>query len=293
MTGTATYLPSPKFRTTSRLAQWVRRMKPTSRLAPESELCFFRSKEKPSVISGNLCKYSEYVGEVSQELEAVLEQGELFSYSVIVARRLKWPRDSVMERLTPSELVRLSSYRGQRLSAPFESRIVEPMDVVSYFESMGEIVPEMEDLILGCPNACMRYTKFLTQKSKPIEEKVLRKMVGHDRHFLELCTRLNGRLPDYLLESITDPEVALQYAVRHLKGRLPEHVEDVLATSARCAVRYAFEVIRAYSDPTLPEKLHQAVILHSCGDPNNHEIKRYTHEVARFSKKTDDGRIQG
>lgn len=288
---TTTFVAAPRFRTTTRLAQWVRRIKPTSRLSPESEACFFRSKETPNKISSNLCRYSEQVGELSSELEGLFVQNEILPYAMVVARHLKWPRDAIMSQLTPGELIRLAQYRKKRLPSLFESRIVEPKDAVTYCESLGLVIPEMEEFVVGCADACMRYIKFLNNKSVAIEERFLQRMVGHDRHFLELCNRLGGRLPDYLVDSIKDPEVALQYAVRHLKGRLPLHVEEVLETSPRCAVRYAFEIIRGYADPTLPERLHQAVILHSCSDPNNPEIKRYTQEIQRFSKKTDDGRI--
>lgn len=52
----------PRFRSTSRLATWRRRNNFPGRLPPESEACFFKSKESASLKGKNLICYANYSG---------------------------------------------------------------------------------------------------------------------------------------------------------------------------------------------------------------------------------------
>jgi len=120
---------------------------------------------------------------------------------------------------------------------------------------------------------------------KEVPDRFMRALVGHDRHFLRLARALGGRIPSYLEESMTDPNVALNYARNHVRGRLPESVEgSVFFPHPRMAAKYAFEIIRGFSNPCLPDALHSSVVLsvEASGDP---EVRRYIAEVERFSEK--------
>lgn len=96
---------------------------------------------------------------------------------------------------------------------------------------------------------------------------------------------LGGLLPKYLEDTITTPRVALWYASKILKGRLPSHLEEVLLGDADCAAGYAFDVVRAYSSPRLPDVLHNSILMRSYSDPNNQLIRQYVAEVERTSKE--------
>lgn len=277
-------LQAPRFRTTSRLILWARRNRPAGRLPVESERCFFRTKEAPERVSANLVRYASMVGDVGEELESLVLVGDVYGYGVELARRGVAVRESVLERMDEGELARFASYlNGRRLSERFERRIVTPGVAQHYCEVVGGATPYLESLILQDVECCMRHIKFLLNRGESPDERFLRMLAGHDRYFIELCGRIGGRLPDYLLDTVKDPDVALQYAARFLKGRLPAHLESVFMDSPRHAVRYAFDVVRAFSSPRLPDFLHNAVVLSVNADVS--EVRRYVTEVERTSEK--------
>lgn len=271
----------PRFRRVRRLVQWVRSNKVSSRLPADSERCFFNEKN-PVDVSRSLVRYAACVGELGDELEALVQPDELFEYLLLLHRRSVPIKDSLLDRLTPPLLVRLSCRTG-RLSERHEARIVEESHVVSYAENVGVIPSHMEDRIVS-PDLIMRYLKFLRRDFRDVPERMLRAMVGQNRHFIQLSGFVGGRLPQYLEESISDPEVAYKYAAGVLKGRLPEGVESCLARKPYWAVQYAFEVIRGMSNPRLPDHLHNALSLIVGEDER--EVKRYFAEVDRFPKES-------
>ena len=134
-------------------------------------------------------------------------------------------------------------------------------------------------------DSLMKYIGVIDRNGGESHERFLRALVGHDRHFSSLSKFLKGRLPDYLEESISDPFVALEYARSVLRGRLPEKVEVVLQSDERCAVRYAFEVVRGFASPRLPDAVHSFLVMKSFEDPHNLEIRKYIQEVERTSEK--------
>lgn len=277
-------LSHPRFRTTARLVQWVRRIRPSGRIPAESERCFFRTKESPERVSDNLVRYASVVGALDPEMESLLLGSDVYSYAVALNRRGVDPRESILERFDEGELARFASYlNGRRLPEGFERRIVTPGVAQHYSEVVGGATPYLESLILQDVECCVRHIKFLLNKGESPDERFLRALAGHDRHFIDLCGRMGGVLPDYLLDTVTDPDVALQYAMRFLKGRLPSHVEEIFMNSPRHAVRYAFEVVRAFSSPRLPDPLHRSVILSVNVDEA--DVRRYIREVERTSEK--------
>ena len=64
----------PKFRTTSRLLQWIRKNYQTTRLPKEIEEVFFTSKkETADLIASNLAAYAHFVGKFDSALENLLK----------------------------------------------------------------------------------------------------------------------------------------------------------------------------------------------------------------------------
>jgi hypothetical protein len=274
----------PRFRTTARLSQWVRRNRPAGRLPPESERCFFRSKEQPEKVSSNLLYYSNWGGLLGEDLDALLVPDDLVGYCRIVhTKGLKVP-SSVFSRMDETRLVLASQFLG-RLPEEHERRILQPNLASVYAGRVGPVPSYLEDVIVESADSAMDYIEVLKVNFKEVPDRFMRALVGHDRHFLRLARALGGRIPSYLEESMTDPNVALNYARNHVRGRLPESVEgSVFFPHPRMAVKYAFEIIRGFSNPTLPDSLHNSVVL-SVEASGDSEVRRYIAEVERFSEK--------
>lgn len=279
-----TTINPPRFRSTTRLAQWVRRNKPSGRLPPESERCFFRTKESPDKVSKNLLFYANYAGELGSELDSLLTVHDVSLYVRILHTKDIKPSISLLSRMDQERLVWAAHFLG-RLPEELESRIDSSSLMASYAEEIGVLPENLEAVILGDDYAVVRYIKVLKTHFKEVPEKFMRDLVGHDCHFLSLAQDI-GRLPSYLEESIKDPKVALDYAKYIIKGRLPDVVEtQAFMGSPRMAVRYAWEVIRGFASVRLPEPLHIALMLHPEQDS---EIRRYMMEVERTSEKPVD-----
>lgn len=286
-----TLVNPPKFRTTARLVQWARRNRIASRLPPDSERCFFRSKETPEKVSNSLVEYSVRVGPLDASMESLLTEQCALVYARNLCRKGLRPSDLVLDKIRDRDLLYLSqywcSYHG-RLPERLERKIVEPSSLADYSSRVGPLEPHLEEVILQDGDATMKYIDTLHDNKVEISERYLRAMVGHDGHFVKLATQyLNGRLPDYLEESISSPEVALNYARHVVKGRLPAKVEEALQNDHRYAVKYAFEVIRGMADPRLPDTIHAFVVMKSFENPHDGEIRRYIQEVDRLSKKLE------
>lgn len=274
-------IQAPRFRSTTRLVQWVRRYRFPGRLPLDSERCFFRTKEAPEKVSKNLLYYSNYAGELG-ELESLLLPSELPQYVRVLHTKGVKPSLSILSLLDPERLVWASSFL-KRLPEELEARIKDPSLMASYAAEVGPLREDLEDVMLGDDCAVVRYIKVLKLHFKEVPERFLRDLVGHDRHFVSLAQDI-GRLPSYLEESITDPRVALDYARYIIRGRLPEEVEvRAFRGSPRMSIRYGYEVIRGFAPCRLPEPLHIALMLHPEQDS---EIRKYILEVDRTSEKT-------
>lgn len=277
----STMIQAPRFRSTARLAHWVRRNKNHGRLPPESERCFFRTKESPEMVSKNLLSYSNYVGELGSDLDALFIPADLPNYVRILHIKGVNPSLGLLSRLDPERLVWAASFL-KRLPEELEARIVDPSLMASYATEVGPLRENLEDVILGDGCAVVKYIKVLKTHFRDVPERFFRALVGQDDHFFRLAQDI-GRLPFYLEESISTPSVALDYAKYIIKGRLPEEVEvRAFHESPRLAVRYSYEVIRGYASVRLPEPLHIALMLHPEQNP---EIRKYIMEVERTSEK--------
>lgn len=276
-----TTIQAPRFRSTTRLAQWVRRNKPVGRLSVESERCFLSGREEADKVSKNLLFYANYAGELGEHLESRMNDGEVPNYVRVLHTKGVPVPSRLLSRLDPERLVWASGFL-RRLSDEFEAKIQDSSLMASYADNVGVLPERLEDVILGDSDSVVRYIKVLKTNFKEVPERFLRDLVGHDRHFVSLAQDI-GRLPSYLEESIKDPYVAMNYAKYIIKGRLPEEVEvRVFHGSPRMAVRYGFEVVRGFASVRLPEPLHIALMLHPEQDS---EIRKYIVEVDRTSEK--------
>jgi hypothetical protein len=262
----------------------VRKNKINSRLPQESEKCFFSDKFSPEGISNRLVEYASRVGDLGLDLENLLVGHCVVVYVRNLCRAGKVPSDFILDRVRPEDLLYLSQYYG-KLPDRLERKMTGAAALAEYASNAGLLGPHLEEIIMSNADSLMKYIGVIDRNGGEIHERFLRAMVGQDRHFSSLSKFLKGRLPDYLEESISDPSVALDYARSVLKGRLPERVESVLQNDERYAVRYAFEVVRGFASPRLPDAVHSFLVMKSFEDPDNHEIRKYIQEVERTSEK--------
>lgn len=268
----------PRFRTTTRLITWMRRNRVNERVPAEIEQVFFKSKESADRVSNNIRLYANMAGSVSEALESCILDGQLASYMVMMQRKGVAFKKALLDRLSVPHLVYVSQY-GKL--PDYEHKILSSSDVAEYASNVGPLTEEMERRMYGDPASIMRYFKVLGHHFQKPPKHLVDEMVGHDSHFMELSGMI-GRLPSHLEESITDPYVALHYSRTVVKGRLPEVVERVFEKCPSVAASYAIHVVRAWSNPRLPDSLHAAVLLSGGG---NDEVRRYIAEVERFSKE--------
>jgi len=276
----------PKFRSTTRLARWVQKNKYLGRLPPASERCFFRSKESPKKISDNLLLYSNWAGKLGEELEALFDatNHHLVNYCRAVHLKNEKPSSFVLSRMNEEMLVNASQFLG-RLPEEHERRITQPHLASVYANFVGSVPSYLEDVIVEKADSSIEYIELLKKNSREVPERFMRALVGHVRHFHRLVRALGGPLPSYLLQSMTDPVVALNYARGYLRGRLPEEVEgNVFFNNPEMGAKYGLEVIRGFSNPRLPDALHNSIVLSASSDQSD-EIRRYIAEVERCSEK--------
>lgn len=209
----------PKFRTTSRLLQWIRKNYQTIRLPKEIEEVFFTSKkETADLIASNLAAYAHFVGKFDSALENLLKPNHV--------------------------------------------------SIVSYFKiiSRGD--------------------------SKDLNEELLDELKGDNENLLSWSRFSEQRLPKHLEDSLSDPKACFLYAKDVIRGRLPDHLEDVFFKNPYWASRYAFEIIRGFASVKLPEKLHAFMIMKSFEDPEDESIKKYMEASESDPSKSGNSKVK-
>lgn len=275
---------TPRFRSTSRLVVWLRRNNFRSRLPPESEACFFKSKESAFLKGKNLVLYANYSGNIGSELEALIPNEMLGDYCCALLKRGNKPEISVLNRMSQEHLVSCSSGIG-RLPVHIESKITDPFLLANYSFSVGRLDENMEGLLSGHIPSLIKYFSSLKHQGIEIPENLLRLMRGRDEHFISL-TKVIGLLPVYLEETISDPEVAILYARQYKKQCLVESAEECLMKDLDIAARYGIDVKRAWSSPRLPDYLHNAIYMDT-SSKYKANIITYISEVERVSGDLD------
>lgn len=101
------------------------------------------------------------------------------------------------------------------------------------------------------------------------------------------------RLPQHLEDSLSDPEELLTYAKEVIRGRLPEHLENVFFKDVHLATEYAFDVIRGFAPVRLPDALHNFVLMQSYAEPDDHSIKTYIKAAENNPNKTGNSPRHG
>jgi hypothetical protein len=190
-----------------------------------------------------------------------------------VERLLEWMSNSGYRNRLPAEIEEI--FFGMPRDARLSTRVAQ------YANYVGPLDARFEQLLVHNNRAIVDYAYVLNcYNAPPLPDSILERLKGDDSHLL-LLARRSGRLPTWLEDTITSPKTLLSYADLVLKGRLPEHLEELLLGDVNAAVDYAFKVIRGRSSVRLPDRLHSFVTLKSFETTDNNRIKDYFEEVGR------------
>jgi len=171
--------------------------------------------------------------------------------------------------------------------------------LISYNDMVSDMRQELKDLlydkaVICIPPANQNLTYVQEYKAycyrlwidDTLEQKYIDLFKGKSGCLGDWAGMTDERLPDYLEDSIDDPDVLLDYSKRVLRGRLPSHLEDVFFKDVRVATEYAFEVIRGFAPVKLPDALHNFVIAESFRNPDDRRIKTYMKACESDPNKT-------
>lgn len=307
-------LHTPKFRTVGRLTDWVRRRRIAVRLSPDREQVFFKTaKDDPKSAATHLVKYAEWVGPLDAGLENLLRADPacVMAYGEVIARRFVKLPDHLHSCLAGNYqlLIRLvrhlsgtnAACMSSRLSPELEGTIFDDLKypdlqacekarasrAASYAEHVGKLDKSMEDIICGNADQILKYASVLKRVGQTLPQEMMLRLSGNSSSLYNLArNHIGGRLPSELEDSMDDPESLYNYAKNVVKGRLPEHLELVFLKDHRHALRYAFDVVRAFASVRLPDELHAMLILKSYENPNDMDIKHYVRETEKCDRKT-------
>lgn len=143
----------------------------------------------------------------------------------------------------------------------------------------------IRDLIKLCPESVIKFMNYLYGRGLRLEPDFYWSFAGDGPKLAKLAEHIRKRLPEDLEATWKGGASELvQYARRWVRTRLPEHLESVLIGDHKCAAQYAFEVVRGFADPKLPDNLHAFMLMKSFEIPEDQDIKRYVEECKRIAE---------
>jgi len=301
------YSTIPKFRKVSRLVCWVSYNKTRERLSRDREEIFFKEYREGKLNLGHIVSYSAHVGALPEMEFMLFGSDKIVAYAKNCRSHGRMIGDTLRDSITnEGELISYARNFG-RLPPHLEDRITSPGGAVSYSESVvrGRLPEDMEKRIFcpkgayqvfqyaknnrllplpeshlheclkGSPVAIVEHMKWLRSNSMgSLPDDLRDSLVGDDASLYEWA-KLNGRLPEHLESTLSDPKVCLEYASKVLRGRLPLEVEACLLKDHKAAISYAFTVIRGFAPCRLPEEIHASIVMKSFEHTEDQEIKRY------------------
>lgn len=206
----------------------------------------------------------------------------LYEIANCASERMRLPEDVESSFSDPwmSTLYAKEILKG-RWSEAMERKIFEDADkkhLMKYIDTLN-FVPEEGDFVLEqlktSPDNLITYARYLKQHGLVFSENLQNCLKGCSHQLLMLAQYLGGRLRPDLEDTMSVPTVLLDYAKSYIRGRLPLHLEEHLMKDHSVASRYAFEVIRGFSSPQLPDSLHSMMVMKSWEFPNDPAIKKY------------------
>lgn len=141
-----------------------------------------------------------------------------------------------------------------------------------YVKAQTAIVPADEHM--EYVNTFLRYCHNLQVEDDRVS-RYLDLFAGKSEKLVRWAMWSGERLPKHLEDTIDSPYDLLRYATDVVRGRVPDHLENVFHKDISIATQYAFDVIRGFAPCKLPDHLHNAVIMESFKDPDNCYVKNY------------------
>lgn len=300
------YSTIPKFRKAKRLAKWVADNGHRTRLPRDREEIFFKEHSEGKLNLGFLTQYSAYVGPLPEMEPMLFGSGDhIITYAKNVRNHGRMISDALRDSITDQSDLATYARNFGRLPPHLEERITSPGIAVHYSGTVvrGRLPEDMElrvfskdsashvqeyiqkhnfipeghlhECLKGSPNAIVEHMKLLRRVSSTNLPNDLRDcLAGHDSCLYEWA-KFNGRLPEHLEMTLSNPGVCLDYASNVLRGRLPLEIEAHLLKDHKAAIKYAFQVIRGFAPCRLPEEIHASIVMKSFEFPEDQDIKRY------------------
>lgn len=155
--------------------------------------------------------------------------------------------------------------------------------VAKYANVVGPLPTELKELLKANSKAILEYAQTLKSKNMTLDDDLRDCLAGDSESLLRYAQyHLGGRrLPQHLEKTMTHPQSLYNYAKSIVQGRLPEELENHLASDTSVASAYAFDVVRGFASVKLPEVVHSAIVMRSFENPNDFHIKRYIKECEK------------
>lgn len=184
-------------------------------------------------------------------------------------------------------------WRGERLPADreqvfFKCKDKHPLMVSShiaeYASFVGKVDEPLENLLLVDLQHVLKYIKIVHSREQEVNPALVQalKAKGTSSFLFSWAHHIKKRLDEDLENALDDgttycPRWCYRYAKEVLRGRLPEHLENVFSKydDSYHASKYAFDVIRGFAPCRLPDDIHTYMVMKSFQEPDNDHIKTY------------------
>jgi len=226
-------------------------------------------------------KMSEVLGRRIEHLEHLIVRPESYvEYAVATRGRVPEMEDRI-----------LFSEDGSSLHdrALFAFKLIERTVGNGYGPPKHEILEDqrLKDLMKRDVDVVLKLMEFLSRRSAKLPGEFHQVFAGDGERLFKLAEHLRARLPLELERTWEGAKQDLvQYAIRWVRGPLPESLEDSLVGDTKAVYDYAFQVIRGFSSPRLGDTLHNFMLMAE----QSENVRRYVAECDRIEawKKTID-----
>lgn len=162
--------------------------------------------------------------------------------------------------------------------------IAAASQLAEYASFVGKLDAPLEILFLSEPMSLLKYIKIVHNREQEVNPALVQalKAKGASNFLFSWAHHTKKRLDEDLENGLDDgtancPRWCYRYAKEVLRGRLPEHLEEVFSKydDPYHASKYAFDVIRGFAPCRLPDDIHTYMVMKSFQDPDNEHIKTY------------------
>lgn len=191
----------PKFRNTTRLVRWMKKMGHIERLPRDREQVFFTTKkEDPNMVAHNLAQYCWVVGKIDENLESLLKAN---CSAVIEYARMCHHRghgeisDDLKNSLKNNSgaLYQLAEMYGKRLPKELEDCFDQPMWAFQYAKNVlcGRLPAHLENVFFKNTQYASRYAFEVIRGFAPVK-------LPDDLHSFMIMKSFENPDDDYIKE---------------------------------------------------------------------------------------------